>query len=84
MCLYLYTMGEQVKERESYDSRYLKIFKVGDLVSWRNLNSPKEYGYIIKIYNQSVGRDRKFMFALVRKTDGSVEPFMLSQIQKES
>jgi len=77
-------MGEQVKEREAYDSRYLKIFKVGDLVSWSNLNYPKEYGYIIKIYSQSVGAEREFMFARVRKTNGSVEPFMLSQIKKES
>ena len=84
MRVYLYTVGEQVKEREAYDSRYLKIFKVGDLVSWSNLNYPKEYGYIIKIYSQSVGAEREFMFARVRKTNGSVEPFMLSQIQKES
>lgn len=78
-------MGEQIKKEPNvFDSRLTAIFKVGDLVSWKKLNSPKEFGYIIKIYNQKLADDREFMFAKVRKPDGSMEPFMLSNIKKES
>ena len=78
-------MGEQIKNESSvFDSRLVAVFKVGDLVSWRKLNAPKEYGYIIKIYNQKLADDREFLFAKVRKPDGTMEPFMLSNIKKES
>jgi len=77
-------MGKQVEDNDAFGSRYLGLFKVGDLVSWVNLGSTKEYGYIIKIYNENISAERQFLFARIRKTDGSTENFMLSEIQKES
>jgi|TARA_R110002020_G_scaffold72542_2_gene186626 hypothetical protein len=80
-------MGEQIKEKEAIGARYIKDFEIGDLVSWCRLACPigsKEYGYIIQIYNDSVARGRSFTFAKVRKTNGSIENFMLAEIKKES
>ena len=77
-------MGKQVEDNDAFGSRYLDIFKVGDLVSWAHLGNDKEYGYIIKIYNENMSANRQFVFARIRKTDGSTENFMLSEIQKES
>jgi len=77
-------MGKQIEDSGAFGSRYLDIFKVGDLVSWTHLGNPKEYGYIIKIYNENMNANRQFVFARIRKTDGSTENFMLSEIQKES
>ena len=77
-------MGEQIEYSDPFGSRYLKTFKVGDLVSWLHLGSSREYGYIIKIYNETLNSAREFTFARVRKTSGSTENFMLSEIQKES
>ena len=35
-----------------FDERFLKEFKVGDLVSWKHLNDQdKEYGFIQEIYS---------------------------------
>tara|TARA_R110000824_G_scaffold82446_1_gene206686 strand:+ start:111 stop:344 length:234 start_codon:yes stop_codon:yes gene_type:complete len=77
-------MGKQVEDGDAFGSRYLDIFRVGDLVSWAHLGNTKEYGYIIKIYNEKMRANRCFVFARIRKTDGSTENFMLSEIQKES
>ena len=64
---------------------YLSIFQVGDLVSWKQLKEQnKEYGFIEKIYSESRGVNRKFIFAMVRKTNGTFEPFNLSYLTKES
>ena len=74
--------GEQ---ENLFDAHLLKLFKVGDLVSWKQLNSQeKEYGFIQEIYSENKGANRKFVFAKVMKTDGSFEPFNLSYLTKES
>ena len=74
--------GEQ---ENLFDAHLLKIFKVGDLVSWKQLNSQeKEYGFIQEIYAEQKGANRKFTFAKVMKTDGAFEPFNLSYLTKES
>lgn len=67
-----------------FDERFLKEFKVGDLVSWKALDQDKEYGFIQDIYSEDKGTNRKFIFAKVMKTDGSFEPFNLSYLTKES
>jgi len=84
VCYDLCKMGEQVSNKDAFGAQYLTEFKVGDLVSWRKLNSPIEYGYIVKIYSERLEHEREFIFAKVRKPDGTFEPFMLSHIQKES
>ena len=77
-------MGSEIKNDEVFDSRFLDNFKAGDLVSWQNLGEEKEYGFIMKIYYEEMSKDRKFMFAKVKKPDGNVENFMLSSLKKES
>ena len=74
--------GEQ---ENLFDAHLLKLFKVGDLVSWKQLSDQeKEYGFIQEIYSERQGTNRKFIFAKVMKTDGSFEPFNLSYLTKES
>ena len=74
--------GEQ---ENLFDAHLLKEFKVGDLVSWKQLkNQDKEYGFIQEIYSEQKGINRKFMFAKVIKTVGSYEHFNLSYLTKES
>jgi len=77
-------MGKQIECTDAFGGRYLDHFKVGDLVSYTPLGCAKKYGYIIKIYKESAGANREFMFARIRKTDGLTENFMLLEIQKES
>ena len=87
MRLYIYSMGKQIEEFEPFGARHLGVFKVGNLVSWSVLGRTtgyKEYGYIVKIYNELKSTGRSFIFARVRKTNGSTENFMLHEIQKES
>ena len=68
--------GEQ---ENLFDASLLKMFNVGDLVSWKDLGQhQKEYGFIQEIYSEKRGINRKFIFAKVIKTDGSYEPFNLS------
>jgi len=74
--------GEQ---ENLFDASLLKMFNVGDLVSWNSLGQhQKEYGFIQEIYSEKRGINRKFIFAKVIKTDGSYEPFNLSYLTKES
>ena len=74
--------GEQ---ENLFDAHLLKQFKVGDLVSWKQLkDQDKEYGFIQEIYSEQKGINRKFIFAKVMKTDGSFEPFNLSYLTNES
>ena len=75
-----------MEDKEPFDSRLLKDFKIGDLVSWKNTvaDNDQQYGFIQKIYSQYVGANRKFMFAKVKKTNGSTENFMLSALTLES
>jgi hypothetical protein len=74
--------GEQ---ENLFDASLLKMFNVGDLVSWKDLGQhQKEYGFIQEIYSEKRGINRKFIFAKVIKTDGSYEPFNLSYLTKES
>lgn len=78
-------MGRKViPEDEIFDSRFLENFKAGDLVSWKKLGNDKEYGFIMKTYYETMVEGRKFMFAKVKKPDGSTENFMLSSLTKES
>ena len=77
-------MGSKVKGDDAFDARYLCEFKEGDLVSWKNLGSIEKYGYILQIYFEEMAEGRKFMFAKVRKPDGTQENFMLSSLTKES
>ena len=64
--------------------RLFKQFCVGDLVSWKKLGGGMEYGFILKTYYEEMSEGRKFMFARVKKTDGTIENFMLSSLTKES
>ena len=74
--------GEQ---ENLFDAPLLKKFKVGDLVSWKDLgHQRKKYGFIQEIYSEKRGINRKFIFARVIKTDGTYEPFNLSVLTKES
>ncbi len=74
--------GEQ---ENLFDASLLKMFNVGELVSWKDLGRhQKEYGFIQEIYSEKRGINRKFIFAKVIKTDGSYEPFNLSYLTKES
>ena len=80
-------MGDQIKEEDAFDVRFLKIFNKGDLVSWKtNLDKKREYGIITKIYSEEMpsSSNRKFMFAKIRKPDGAVVVYMLSSLTKES
>ena len=79
-------MGSKVEINDAFDSRFLSQFEPNDLVSWSSLGraGTKEYGFIIQIYFEEMMEDRKFMFAKVKKTDGSIENFMLSSLTKES
>ena len=74
--------GEQ---ENLFDAPLLKKFKIGDLVSWKDLGQQrKKYGFIQEIYSEKRGINRKFIFARVIKTDGTYEPFNLSFLTKES
>ena len=74
--------GEQ---ENLFDASLLKMFHIGDLVSWKELGQhDKEYGFIQEIYSEKRGINRKFIFAKVIKTDGSYEPFNLPYLTKES
>ena len=84
MCVFICNMGSEIEPEDAFDSRFLENFKSGDLVSWKKLGNEKEYGFIMKTYFQPVAEGRKFMFAKVKKTDGTVENFMLSSLTKES
>jgi len=78
-------MGSEVKpDINVFDSRFLATFKYGDLVSWKTLGNDKKYGFILKTYYEEMTEGRKFMFAKVKKPDGSIENFMLSSLTKES
>ena len=77
-------MGSEIKPEAVFDSRFLEDFKVGDLVSWQNLGDDKEYGFVMKTYSEEMTEGRKFMFAKVKKPNGSIENFMLSSLTKES
>ena len=78
-------MGSEVEINDDvFDSRFLTTFKYGDLVSWKTLGNEKEYGFILKTYYEEMNAGRKFMFAKVKKPDGSIENFMLSSLTKES
>ena len=74
-----------MEQENLFDHALLKIFKVGDLVSWKHLkNRDKEYGFIVEIYTENKGPNRKFPFAKVLKTNGGYEPFSLGFLTKES
>jgi len=74
-----------MEQENLFDHALLKIFKVGDLVSWKHLkNRDKEYGFIVEIYTENKGPNRKFPFAKVLKTNGGCEPFSLGYLTKES
>jgi len=75
---------EQMVDKEPFDSRLLSKFNVGNLVSWTDLGEKKEFGFIQKIYAEKPGTDREFMFAKVKKSNGSTENFMLSALTLES
>jgi len=78
-------MGSKVDpDNAIFNSRFLDNFKAGDLVSWKKLGGGKEYGFIMKTYYETMTTNRKFMFAKVKKPDGSIENFMLSSLTKES
>ena len=78
-------MGSKIKpDNDVFDSRFLEDFSEGDLVSWKNLGNGKEYGFIMKTYYEEMTEGRKFMFAKVKKPNGSIENFMLSSLTKES
>ena len=81
--------GSPVMEenKRPYGEKYLEIFNIGDLVSWIDLGKPKEYGFIQRIYVQDCGPSavgREFMFARIKKTNGSTENYMLSALTLES
>ena len=86
MRLFIYKMGRQVDKifDAAFDARYVGDFKAGDLVSWCNLGEKSSYGFIVQIYLEELSEGRKFIFAKVRKTDGTQENFMLSSLTKES
>ena len=84
MCIFLCGMGSKIKTRDAFDSRFLRNFNKGDLVSWKVLGKHQEFGVIIEIYHQDMTAGRKFMFAKVRKSTGQIENFMLSSLFKES
>jgi hypothetical protein len=74
-----------MEQENLFDHALLKIFKVGDFVSWKHLkDKEKEYGFIIEIYTEKRGTNRNFPFAKVQKTNGSCEPFSLGYLTKES
>jgi len=77
-----------MEDKEPFDSRLLKDYKIGDLVSWKSNGSlseeERQYGFIQNIYSQDVGANREFIFAKVIKTNGSTENFMLSALSLES
>ncbi len=73
--------GEQ---ENLFNHALLKKFKIGDLVSWKHLQKGKEYGFIVEIYSENRGPNRKFPFAKVKKTTGGYEPFSLGYLTKES
>jgi len=75
------------ENKRPYGEKYLEVFDVGDLVSWTDLGKPKEYGFIQRIYVQDCGPSavgREFMFARIKKTNGSTENYMLSALTLES
>ena len=79
-------MGSKVEISDAFDARFLSNFEANDLVSWSSLGrvGTKEYGFIMQIYFEEMGDERKFIFAKVKKTDGTIENFMLSSLTKES
>ena len=69
-----------MEQENLFDHALLKVFKVGDLVSWKHLKDrDKEYGFIVEIYTENKGPNRKFAFAKVLKTNGGYEPFSLAR-----
>ena len=77
-------MGSEVDYDDAFDGRFESNFKCGDLVSWKKLGNIENYGFIIQIYCEEMTQGRKFIFAKVRKPDGTQENFMLSSLTKES
>jgi hypothetical protein len=77
-------MGSKIEYDDAFDSRFITEFKCGNLVSWKKLGETKSYGFIIQVYFEEMSTGRKFMFAKVRKPDGTQENFMLSSLTKES
>ena len=72
-----------MEQENLFDHALLKVFKVGDLVSWKHLKDrDKEYGFIMEIYTENKGPNRKFAFAKVLKTNGCYEPFSLGYLTK--
>jgi len=84
MRLFVYNMGSKIEDDDAFDSRFLSAFEHGDLVSWHRLGNEKGYGFVIQVYYEEMSEGRKFMFAKVRKPNGTIENFMLSSLTKES
>lgn len=76
------------KNKQPYGHRFLDIFNIGDLVSWKNLGKEgKSFGFIINIYVDGppiISTERTYAFALVQKFDGKTENFMLSNLTLEA
>lgn len=76
------------ENKKAFGHRYLDIFNVGDLVSWKNLDTDdKSFGFVINIYvDGSFPNDenRTYAFAVVQKLNGATENFMLSNLNLEA
>lgn len=75
-----------VKDLKPYDSQFLDLLDVGDLVSWKMFGkNDKHYGFIAKIYVDHLETyERQFARAVVRGVDGTESSFMLSELTLES
>lgn len=74
-----------MEQENLFDAPLLRKFKVGDFVSFEHLSKDgKKFGFIEDIYTIQRGKNRKFLVAMVMKTDGTREQFALSYLKKES
>ena len=74
-----------MEQQNLFDAPLLEKYKVGDFVSFEHLNKDgKKFGFIERIYSIQRGENRKFLVAMVMKTDGTREQFALSYLRKES
>ena len=65
--------------------KFFKLFKKGDLVSWKKLNpTKKQYGFIEKIYLKELDSGRSFVMASIIDTNGNKGEFYVGELNLEA
>ena len=74
------------KKTNIFGKECIKIFNIGDCVSYTTLNGEKIFGIISKIYIENIedNKDRKYAFAEIKNMYNEKVSILLSLISLES